>query len=233
MPYHALRLRQERPTLSLAIGNASQCHLFTARPWTRLAINESSSLKAYSQYEYFLRKTPSLLASLRHYRFHQDQPFFSTLSPFTTLLNNLTHFTYTAIFPFYNHIEIILHSVRAMPNLTHLAFKLCPEPESTIVDDELKLALGHIDVNDAWMEFDTAYNLIAHTVIYLTPIMPRNGKVGLAHGRLEEFRVDDIRMEGIRESLEVVLSQRLQEWWGYAGDGVWRRKEDVSGEKAN
>jgi hypothetical protein len=63
--------------------------------------------------------------------------------------------------------------------------------------------------------------------------MPRNGKVGLAHGRLEEFRVDDIRMEGIRESLEVVLSQRLQEWWGYAGDGVWRRKEDVSGEKAN
>jgi hypothetical protein len=230
MPYHALRLRQEQPTLSPAFGNASQSHLFIARPWTRLSINESSSLKAYSQYEYFLRKTPSLLASLQHYHLRQNQPS-STLFPFTALLNNLTHFTYTAIFPFYNHVETILHSVRAMPNLTHLAFKLCPEPESTVIDDELKLALGHIDINDAWMEFDTAYNLVAHTVIYLTPVMPGNGKVGQAHGKLEEFRVDDVKMEGIRENLEDVLSQRLQEWWGYAGEGVWRRKERIGVEK--
>jgi hypothetical protein len=223
MPYHALRFRQDHPTLSsTSISSATASHLFTTRPWTHLSINESSSLKAYSQYEYFLRKTPSLLASLHHADPHL---------PFSTLLTTLHHFTYTAIFPFYNHVETILHSVRAMPKLTHLTFKLCPEPESTVIDDELKDALGHIDVNDAWMEFDTAYTLIAHTVIYLTP--EAGGEAGqnsaetqlLGQGRLEEFRVDDVKMEGIRENLEEVISQRLQEWWVYAGGGVWRRKE--------
>jgi hypothetical protein len=59
MPYHALRFRQDHPTLS----SNTASHLFTTRPWTHFSVNESSSLKAYSQYEYFLRKTPSLLAS--------------------------------------------------------------------------------------------------------------------------------------------------------------------------
>lgn len=203
-----LRFRQDHPTLSSASNGA--LHLFTTRPWTHFSINESSSLKAYSQYEYFLRKTPSLLASLHHSNPH---------IPFSTLLHNLRHFSYTAIFPFYNHIETILHSVRAMCNLTHLTFKLCPEPESTVIDDELHAALGHIDVNDAWMELDTAYTLITHTVIYLT---------ALGEGKLEEFRVDDVKMEGIRENLEDVISQRLQEWWIYAGRGAWKRKERTS-----
>lgn len=140
--------------------------------------------------------------------------------PYSCLLSNLTHFTYTAIFPFYNHVDTILKSVRLMPRLTHFTTKVCPEPESSVVEDELALALGHIDLNDAWMEFDTVYTLVAHTVIYL----------GL-EGVLEEFRVDDVKMEGIRENLEEVLSQRLQEWWNYAGAGVWRRKERKKGEE--
>jgi hypothetical protein len=234
MPYHTLRLRQDRPTTT----SSPFSHLFTTLPWTHLSVNESSSLKAYSQYEYFLRRTPSLLASLSHalhYNHNHYSDFNLTLSPFSTLLTNLTHFTYTAIFPFYNHIETILHSVRKMPNLTHLAFKLCPEPESTVIDDELALALGHIDVNDAWMEFDTAYTLIAHTVIYLTPMEESGGKevrqgqdsagIELGQGRLEEFKVDDVKMEGIKDNLEKVITQRLREWWVYVGGGVWRRKE--------
>lgn len=238
-----LRLRQDKACLSPVPHDAPRSHLFTARPWTHLSINESSSLKAYSQYEYFLRKTPSLLASLHD----QSHRLFSHPSPFSLLLSNLRHFTYTAIFPFYNHVETILHSVRTMANLTHLAFKLCPEPESSVIDDELKLALGHIDVNDAWMEFDTAYTLIAHTVIYLTPLGcsdgeeaqpvhdppgPESGGTHLSgHGKLEEFRVDDVKMEGIRQNLEEVLSQRLQMWWAYMGGGIWRRKERTDGQK--
>ena len=113
-----------------------------------------------------------------------------------------------------------------MPSLTHLTIKLCPEPDSTVIDDELRAAQGHIDVHDAWMEFDTAYTLAAHTVIYLTA---ENG----GHGVLQEFRVDDVKMEGIRENLEEVITQRLQEWWVYGGGGVWRRrkKESVEGNR--
>ena len=222
-------MRQESPTLS---SISSTLHLFSARPWTHLAINESSSLKAYSQYEYFLRKTPSLLASI-----HRGPPPGVSPgprqdplhSPFTSLLTNVTHFTYTAIFPFYNHVETVLHSVHKMPNLSHLTFKLCPEPESTIIADELEEAQGHIDVNDAWMEFDTAYTLITHAVVRLTAIEEAERKGGpdgmrLRAGKLEEFRVDDVKMEGIRDSLEDVISQRLQEWWVYAGEGLWKRK---------
>ena len=79
------------------------------------------------------------------------------------------------------------------------------------------------------MEFDTAYTLIAHTVIYLTPMEENGEKAGqagpwLGQGKLEEFRVDDVKMEGIRENMEEVISQRLQEWWVYAGEGLWKRK---------
>ena len=67
------------------------------------------------------------------------------------------------------------------------------------------------------MEFDTAYTLVAQTVVYLTPERGKNGM-------LEEFKVDDVKMQGIRENLEEVITARLQEWWLYGGNGVWKRK---------
>ena len=168
------------------------------------SINEGSSLKAYSQYEYFLRRTPSLMSALNLTRSTDADAMFV----------NLSHFAYTAIFPFYNHVDEVLKSVRKMKNLKSFATKLCPEPDSNVVEDELADALGHIDINDAWMEFDTAYTLVAHTVIFLT-----------VEGVLEEFHVDDVKMEGIRENLEQVVSARLQEWWVYGGNGLWKRKD--------
>ena len=206
MPYQLLRFRQPRQTPESPQDHISLIDLpslFSARKWTELSVNEGSSLKAYTTYEYFLRRTPSLLATLHSSR--------STIAD--NLFANLESFNFTAIFPFYNHVDEILKSVRKMKNLKILRTKLCPEPDSTVLNDEIEAAGGHIDVNDPWNEFDTAYNLIAHSVLYLT-----------LEGQLQELHIDDIKMEGIRENIESSITQRLQEWWCYRGDGVWVRQ---------
>ncbi|KAJ5988860.1 hypothetical protein N7481_004070 [Penicillium waksmanii] len=45
-----------------SLQNLEYCtNLLTARPWTSIAFNESSSLKAYHHYEYFLGRVPSFV----------------------------------------------------------------------------------------------------------------------------------------------------------------------------
>ena len=54
----------------------------------------------------------------------------------------LTSFSFIAIFPFYNHTDEILKSVRKMKKLQKLFVKLCPEPDSTVLNDEIEEAHG-------------------------------------------------------------------------------------------
>jgi len=208
MPYQIIRFRQGRESAAQHISLRHLPNIFSARPWTDFSVNEGSSLKAYTTYEYYLRRTPSLMATLH---VHQS-------TEADAMYTNLTSFTFTAIFPTYNHVDEILKSVRKMTNLKFLHTKLCPEPQSSVLHDEITEAHGHIDVNDPWNEFDTSYTLIAQTVIFLT-----------VEGQLEELRVDDVKMEGIRETVEASVTQRLQQWWTYAGNGVWRRQSKRAG----
>lgn len=203
MPQQLLTLEQDADTQNQQIPLTNLPSLFSARKWTDLSINEGSSLKAYTTYEYFLKRTPSLLGTLHARK--------STIAD--SMFAGLRSFTFTAIFPFYNHVHEILKSVRKMRRLQLLQMKICPEPHSTVLADEIDAAGGHIDVNDPWNEFDTAYGLIAHTVLFLS-----------IEGRLEEFRVDDVKMSGIRETLESTITDRLQESWIYRGDGIWVRQ---------
>lgn len=63
--------------------------------------------------------------------------------------------------------------------------------------------------------FNTAYNLIGHTVLYLT--------VG---GQLEDFIVDDVKFGGeVQESLEESLSKRLEPLWDHVAVGVWKKSK--------
>ena len=82
-------------------------------------------------------------------------------------------------------------------------------------------AKGHIDVNDAWMEFETSYVLLGETV---------------GRGRLEglrEYVCLDVEVEGVRVGLEEGLRGRLGEEWVYGGEGTgrwWRGVEDGEGD---
>lgn len=138
--------------------------LLAAKKWQSMRVNEGSSLAAYTSYEYFLKKAPSLLASLQHY-LSVSPPLenptayrnmfassATTIMATAKMIQNLQAFSYTAVFPFYNHVGEILKCVRRMKNLRRLYIKLCPEPGSSILEDAIQAASGHIDLNDPWSE---------------------------------------------------------------------------------
>lgn len=200
MPHQILRLRQAPESVHDQISLTDTPSLFAARRWTDLSVNEGSSLKAYSMYEYFLRRTPSLLGTIQS----------KGLTMADSMLAELQCFTFTAIFPFYNHVDEVLKSVRKMRLLKTLRIKICPEPHSTVLTDELEAAGNHFDVNDPWNETQTAYGLIANTVLFLT-----------MQGQLEEFHIDDIKLVGLRDTIEESVSPKIQQWWSYRGDGSW------------
>ena len=72
--------------------------LLAARPWTSFTLNEASSLKCYTTYEYFLRRTPSPIYSI--------SPTTLTLPPLPNpILANQRKFYFIAIIPNYNKVE--------------------------------------------------------------------------------------------------------------------------------
>jgi hypothetical protein len=201
MPFHVIRFRQSKLAAIQHTSFNDDHDLFSARPWIEFSINEGSCLKVYSQYEYFLRRTPSLMNAI-------------LLCPspgLNFMLAKLERFTYTAIFPFYNHVDEVLKNIRKMTTLKHLSFRLCPDPASSVIDDELADSRGHIDISDAWMEFNTSYTLVAHTARFIS-----------VEYCLQEFQVEDVAMEGIRDGLIETLNGILDSKMTHQGNGVWR-----------
>lgn len=207
MPLQILRLEQSRESVPSEIDYDNLPILLLARPWSNVAYNEGSSLSAYTTYEFFLRRTPSLLTALH----------FNNSVAGDALFAGLTRFDFIAIFPFYNHVDEVLRCIRKMTRLQTLFVKLCPEPGSTAFHDEVEIAGGAFDVHDPWNECETSWMLIAHTVLFLT-----------SQGQLQTLLMDDVKIEGVRETLETSLNDRLHERWSYEeqGSGIWRRSEE-------
>jgi len=150
IPYQLLELRQSPEAARQHVSYNKLPSVLTARPWHSLRVNEGSNLSAYSSYEYFLKKPPSIMANMgsQFAPLHVPNP----PNPALQILEGLTEFSFIAIFPFYNHVDDILKCVRRMKSLETLFMKLCPEPESTILEDEMKAANYHLDLNDPWAE---------------------------------------------------------------------------------
>ncbi|KAH0848835.1 hypothetical protein AYO21_08280 [Fonsecaea monophora] len=207
MAFQILRLDQTLEAARTPIDYDDLPNFLVARPWQNMVVNEGSSLLAYTTYEFFLRRTPSLLTAL-----HSNNS-----AAGDALFNNLLSFDFISIFPFYNHVDEVLKSVRKMRRLRRLFVKLCPEPHSTVFRDEIELAGGAIDIHDPWNECETSWSLIAHSVVFLT-----------TEGQLSELQMDDVKVEGIRQRLEQNVSSLLQERWRYEDprSGIWRRIKD-------
>ncbi|OAX79193.1 hypothetical protein ACJ72_06490 [Emergomyces africanus] len=177
---------------------------FNARPWTEILFNEGSSLRAYSNYEYYLLRVPSIMD-----HWGSVDPLQSKELPYPVgAISRLTSFHYTAVFPFYNHTNLVLKVIRNMSNLRHLSFQLAPEPTSTIFEDEQRT--GTLDPNDPWMELDTSYSLISHSVRYLG-----------VQGKLVEFRSFDFELEALRDNLVSRIGSNLKGKWTHEGGGLW------------
>ncbi|KAJ5551076.1 hypothetical protein N7461_005774 [Penicillium sp. DV-2018c] len=194
MPLQILALQRECMPRDLSqLPDLETCtSLLASRPWTSMTFNESSSLKAYNHYEYFLTNVPSVL------------PVWGTgtggralnIIDLPVLLHRLTSFSYTAVFPFYNHSQLVLYAVSRMDQLRRLYVQLAPCEGNHITELEQR---GSMDPNDPWMELGTSYTLIAHTVSN----MPS----------LKELRCGDLHVEAIRVDLIVTLEDSLGEDW--------------------
>lgn len=196
-------------------------NLLTARPWTSMAFNESSSLKAYHHYEYFLGRVPSFIGE---WGFHlqpqalspqehspgahspQFDPEPPALPGLTTILENFVSFSYIAVFPFFNHIELILNAIFEMNNLQQLTIQMAPDANNHATELEQR---GSLDPNDPWMELESAYSIIGWHVDQ--------------HPSIVEFCSRDLHVEAVREDLIRVLQDNMSTNWTSDGTGIWRR----------
>ncbi|KAL9111763.1 MAG: hypothetical protein Q9227_003822 [Pyrenula ochraceoflavens] len=209
-PYHTFRFCRslESPIEGFADLIPHNISIWTYTPWKSISINEGSSLKAYSFYEYFLRRTPSLLSSLNS----QSATSTHRIVPPDICFAALQSFEYTALFPFYNHTDEVLKSIRKMKNIHTLSTKLCHSPNIDITQDEGEENMAKVDMNDAWMEHQTSYNLIVHTVKYLA-----------TEGKLLRWRIKDIEQGNatVESDLVQIIADKLPDSWSRIGQAIW------------
>lgn len=198
--------------VSSAGHSDSPTSFLTARPWTEILFNEGSSLKAYRNYEYYLLRLPSLMAD-----WGSVDPLQNVKLPYpVSVISGLTSFHYTSVFPFYNHTNLVLKVIRNMTNIRYLSIQLAPSPRglSKVFSEEREL--GHLNPNDPWMELDTSYALISHSVRYLG-----------VQGKLEQFRTWDYELESLRDSIFLTMQGGLRGKWNHDGTGLWNKDASI------
>ncbi|PYI10427.1 hypothetical protein BO78DRAFT_394178 [Aspergillus sclerotiicarbonarius CBS 121057] len=215
VPFQILQLQQKSRVCDPALALTKQsAGLLETRAWSSFDFNESSSLRAYNHYEYFLFQVPSLfnkwgtVASTR--------PFSERL-PLSRSFRSLKLFRYTAVFPFYNHVKLLLDAVELMTNLRSFSIQLAPSPTDKTTELEQR---GSMDPSDPWMEITTGYSLVAHTV--------RNmGNTA----SLVKFHTSDYDFEGLRLELSPILSDVLDNReWVHDGHCTWIKVSSNDGD---
>ncbi|PSR85884.1 F-box domain-containing protein [Coniella lustricola] len=145
------------------------CELFTLRPWTRLLLNEGSSIPVYKTYEFFHKQAPSTLGALLGAGpFPNDE----ALIPAT-----VRELSYVAIFPLSVHVHTL---VKCLPRIDRLFIQLVPQ--NNMLNDRREMA--HLDMHDLWLERNSSY----------TDIMTRLFDISNGQGNwkyLDEFESGD------------------------------------------
>lgn len=200
-----LQLERHKPLPDLSESpNLENCKsLLDMHQWTSMSFNENSSLRAYNHYEYFLSRVPSVIGEWGV----QIAPQGSPSLELPVALHGLTYFSYTAVFPFYNHVKLVLDALANMPELRVLSMQLAPDANNHTTESEQR---GSMDPNDPWMELATSYSLVGFEV---------NAKPSLV-----EFRSGDFHLEAIRSELTQILEDSLGETgWTHDDPSVWKR----------
>lgn len=123
------------------------------------------------------------------------------------MVRGLESFSYTAVFPFYNHVNLVLDALVLMPRLRTLTVQLAPDRNNHITETEQR---GSMDPNDPWMELDTAYLLVGYEVNQ--------------HPALVEFRSQDFHLEDTFPELAQTLADKLGgSGWVNIEQWTWKR----------
>jgi hypothetical protein len=180
------------------------CSLFSIRPWQSMLLNEGSSVKVYTTYEYFHHTPPSLLPALLDSDDESMQPL---------LRSTLRSLSYIAIFPLATHINDVL--IPRVPALERFYIQIVPRAPSFAEDDYRHPAM---DISDLWMERNTAYAQLVMAIFDPPPL-------GL-WSKLQYFESGDaIDREAWEQAVRYVIFA-AGATWKIAGEGKFVRRVD-------
>jgi len=170
----------------------AQSSILNLRPWSSININEGAFLKAYGTYEYFERGPPSLIYSIKD-SFSPSSYFDAHARRISrTPLVALRKLTYTAIFPFANHLDF--HEL--LPQLEELDLQLAPDVDSNILTQPERV--GKAELQDCWSELCSIYQNIASQLATF--------RISAANmPRLKRFVCRDSKIAALRDDLDEIF----------------------------
>ena len=157
-------------------------------PWSSITLNEGSSIKVYSSYEYYLKRTPSLFRSRSFQRLIR-----------WNWSSTLRSFEYIAIFPIAPHIHEAFRILRSLDLLEVLSVQFAPHGSSDIISDNERI--GKCQISDLWMEF---YDCYVEALRFVSE-MSNNFQMKM-------FRSLDWSDYCTREMIKPELEEYLQDW---------------------
>ncbi|KAI4174979.1 MAG: hypothetical protein LQ343_002006 [Gyalolechia ehrenbergii] len=175
------------------------CSLLRLRPWTEMFLNEGSSIKVYSVYEYYSKVPPSIL------NWHHERQWIET-NP--SLLPQLQHISFVCLFPLPDHAAELARALRCCPELISLSTQFTPAADAR--HDVLEDAswVGKANISDLWMETAQAYRKLA------TEIWSMGGS-----SRLRRWTTPDVKV-----SFDAILADVLiGRGWERKEPRVWER----------
>ena len=229
MDYHIIEMRRDRACVQRQLTqplphsdlqpipdcsaqrDIAPSSVLNLRDWTSISLNEGSFLKAYGTYEYFERGPPSLISSIASCFGPLDLP--NQTSPNPPAISSIRSFTYTAIFPFANHLDFL----EMLPQLETLDLQFAPDPQCGILDDRERT--GRAELQDCWQELVSGYHDVATAIS--TFRMSRE-----TFPRLKTFVCRDVKIPALKEDLDHIFTPLCLPVWAEYEEGVFARIAD-------
>lgn len=186
--------------------------ILNQRMWTSISLNEGSFLQAYGTYEYFERGPPSLVPSIAMEV--EETSILARVGQADHLsFGSIRSFTYTAIFPFSNHLDFL----GLLRQLETLDLQFAPDPQSGILDDRERT--GKAELQDCWQELISAYHDVATTIS--TFRMTRE-----EFPNLKTFICRDMSIPALKDDLDHIFTPLCLPVWAEYEAGVFSRIAD-------
>ena len=182
MPLHVLHLSCQQPY------SRSEADSLWDKPWSTITLNEGSSLKAYSTYDFYTKQNPSIFL---------DQQFCKNVIKNMWSVT-VREFEYVAVFPLAIHLKRILVQLKFLTNLRILSTRLAPHENSSILLDMARV--GKAQFRDLWLGLEENY---ASIIAYVQLMRQKH--------HLRMFKALDCVHSHICESLYPTMKQHLQD----------------------
>ena len=210
IPLQILRLEQnqERNQQARLTTSGTDHKLFGLRPWVHMTFNEGSSVQAYSTYEFFSKRPPSVFYP------KVSEPSFNPFpSVYKNILPRIVSLDYIAVFPIDRRV-LPYGLFPCLKSLKHLRIRLAPTKSNNVLDNPK--ILGRCSRSDLWIELRSAY--VTFTGVWID--WARS---------LEDVTFLDYSNATVREIIDSNTTNCKRANWRPTGEGRWTKAASSEG----